>query len=234
MIWEDHSKDIPKGKHALFGGSVYSWTNIKAEADEDFEEAVRTRYFNSFAKDIGTLMHAWCAERIHYRKNVVKANKSDLFIYIMENCDQYYDRETGSMVPVIPLSVASYYVDKCFPNIMSYIKDANGFRLDPEVRLKYADDFYGTADAIYYKKGEFLRIHDLKTGNTPASLRQLEIYAAFCCLEYNIDPSSVDIELRIYQGDEILIGNPSGEDIKLLMDQVRRTKIIFEKIKKEG
>lgn len=226
MIWEDHSRDIPKGKHALFSGSMYSWTNIKAESDEDFEEAIRTRYFNSFAKDVGTIMHAWACDRIKYRMNAVKSDSKSLLIYIMKSYEA--NRE------YIPRSVAAYYVDRCFSNIMAYIKDANGFRLDPEVDLKYADDFYGTADAILYKKGEFLRIHDLKTGTTPASLKQLEIYAAFCCLEYDIDPSSVDIELRIYQGDEILIGNPTGDDIRALMDYVRRTKIIFEKIKKEG
>lgn len=226
MIWEDHSRDIPKGKHALFSGSQYSWTNIKSETEEDFEEAVRTRYYNSFAKDIGIIMHSWACDRIQYRLNAVKSDSKSLLIYIMK-C---YEANNE----YIPRSVASYYVERCFPNIMAYIKDANGFRLDPEVSLKYADDFYGTADAILYKKGEFLRIHDLKTGTTPASLRQLEIYAAFCCLEYNIDPSTVEIELRIYQGDEILIGNPTGEDIRNLMEQVRRTKIIFEKIKKEG
>lgn len=226
MIWEDHSKDIPKGRHALFSGSQYSWTNIKAETDEDFEETLRTRYYNSFAKDVGTLIHAWACDRIRFRMNAVKSDSKSLLIYIIKCYEANRD--------YIPRSVASYYVEKCFPNVMAYIKDANGFRLDPEVDLKYADDFYGTADAILYKKGEFLRIHDLKTGTTPASLRQLEIYAAFCCLEYNIDPASVDIELRIYQNEEILVGNPTGEDIKTLMDQVRRTKIIFEKIKKEG
>lgn len=226
MIWEDHSRDIPKGKHALFSGSQYSWTNIKAETEGDFEEALRTRYYNSFAKDVGTLMHAWACDRIRFRMNAVKSDSKSLLIYIIKCYEANHD--------YIPRSVASYYVEKCFPNIMAYIRDANGFRLDPEVNLKYADDFYGTADAILYKKGEFLRIHDLKTGTTPASLRQLEIYAAFCCLEYNIDPASVNVELRIYQNEEILIGNPTGEDIKALMDQVRRTKIIFEKIKKEG
>jgi len=234
MIWEDHSRDIPKGKHALFGGSAYSWTNIKADNDEDFEETLRTKYYNTFAKQVGTLVHEWCADRIKYRKNVVKANKSDLFIYIMNNYDKHYDYISNGIIPDIPMSVAQYYVERCFPNVMNYIKDANGFRLDAEVNLKYADEFYGTADAILYKKNEFLRIHDLKTGSTPASLRQLEIYAAFCCLEYDIDPSSVEIELRIYQNEEILVGNPTGDDIKSLMDQIKRTKIIFEKIKKEG
>lgn len=226
MIWDDHSKDIPKGKHAFFGGSNYSWTNINFEDDLEFEETLRTKYYNSFAKDIGTIMHSWACDRISYRFNATKSDSKSLLIYIMKCYEA--NRE------YIPKAVASYYVNKCMPNLISYIKDANGFRLDPEVDLKYADDFYGTADAILYKPKEFLRIHDLKTGTTPASLRQLEIYAAYCCLEYNIDPSSVFIELRIYQNDEILIGNPTGEDIKQLMDKIKRTKIIFEKIKKEG
>lgn len=226
MIWEDHSKDITKGKHALFGGSVYSWTNLKDDDDEAFETALRTKYYNSFAKDVGTIMHNWACDRIRFRLNAVKSDSKSLLIYIIKCFEANRD--------YIPRSIASYYVDKCFPNIMAYIKDANGFRLDPEVSLRYADDFYGTADAILYKKGEFLRIHDLKTGVTPASLRQLEIYAAFCCLEYNIDPYSVFIELRIYQNEEILIGNPSGDDIKQLMERVKKTKLYFERIKKEG
>lgn len=227
MIWDDHSKDIPKGKHATFGGSNYQWTNISFESDEELEQAIRTRYYNKFAKDVGTIMHAWAADRIYYRLNAVKSDSRSLLIYILKTYEDV-------LHDYIPRQIASYYVDRCFPTVMSYIKDANGFRLDPEVDLKYSDDFYGTADAILYKKGEFLRIHDLKTGTNPASLRQLEIYAAFCCLEYNIDPNSVDIELRIYQNDEILVGNPSGEVIKELMDRIRKTKQVFEKIKKEG
>lgn len=227
MNWDDHSRDIPKGKHAMFGGSNYAWTNMDYDSDEDFEQALRTRYYNKFAKDVGTIMHAWCADRIYYRANVTKSDAKGLLIYIMN----YY---RDIMHEDIPRFIASYYVDRCFSNLSNYIKDANGFRLDPEVDLKYADDFYGTADAILYKKDEFLRIHDLKTGTNPASLRQLEIYAAFCCLEYNIDPSSVNIELRIYQNDEILIGNPSGDVIKELMDRIKKTKLMFEKIKKEG
>ena len=226
MIWDDHSKDIPKGKHALFGGSNYAWSNIAAETDEEMEDALRTRYYATFAKDVGTIMHAWAADRIKYRMNVTKSDSKSLFIYIMNT----YEMSRN----YIPKSVASYYVDRCFPNLALYIKDANVFRLDPEVDLKYADDFYGTADAILYKKNEFLRIHDLKTGVTPASLRQLEVYAAFCCLEYGIDPTDLFIELRIYQNEEILVGNPTGEIIKDLMTKIKRTKIIFEKIKKEG
>ena len=227
MNWADHSKDILKGKHAMFGGSNYQWTSIDTSSEEALRETLRTRYYNKFAKDVGTIMHAWAADRIAYRANVVKSDSRSLLIYVMN-----YYRDT--LRDYIPRVVAQYYVDRCFPNLMTYIKDAIGFRMDPEVDLKYSDDFYGTADAIYYKEGECLRIHDLKTGTTPASLRQLEIYAAFCCLEYDIDPSSVFIELRIYQNDEILVGNPSGDVIKDLMTQIRKTRIIFDEIKKEG
>lgn len=226
MHWEDHSRDIPKGKHAMFGGSNYQWTTLDTSSDEALEEALRTRYYNKFAKDVGTIMHAWAADRILYKANVVKSDSKSLMIYILN----YY---RDIIKDYIPRVVVQYYVDRCFPNLMTYIKDAIGYRMDPEVDLKYSDDFYGTADAISFKDGT-LRIHDLKTGTTPASLRQLEIYAAFCCLEYDIDPTSIFIELRIYQNEEILVGNPPGETIKALKDQIKKTSMIFEKIKKEG
>jgi len=226
MHWEDHSRDIPKGKHAMFGGSNYQWTTLDTSSDEALEEALRTRYYNKFAKDVGTIMHAWAADRILYKANVVKSDSKSLMIYILN----YY---RDIIKDYIPRVVVQYYVDRCFPNLMTYIKDAIGYRMDPEIDLKYSDDFYGTADAISFKDGT-LRIHDLKTGTTPASLRQLEIYAAFCCLEYDIDPTSIFIELRIYQNDEILVGNPPGETIKALKDQIKKTSMIFEKIKKEG
>lgn len=227
MIWEDHSRDIPRGKHALFGGSVYSWSNISYETDGELEEAIRNKYYSSFARDVGTIIHAWACDRIKYRLNAVKSDSRSLLVYIMS----YYE---NVLHDYIPRFVAQYYVDKCFPNVMLYIKDANGFRLDPEVDLKYAEDFYGTADAILFKKGEFLRVHDLKTGTSPASLRQLEIYAAFCCLEYDIDPASVEIELRIYQNEQVLVGNPPSEVIRELEDRIKKTRMIFDKIKKEG
>lgn len=33
------------------------------------------------------------------------------------------------------------------------------------------------------------------------------IYAALFCLEYRQDPSDIDIELRIYQNNEIVVSN---------------------------
>lgn len=80
-------------------------------------------------------------------------------------------------------------------------------------------DFSGTADAISFRNN-VLRIHDLKTGTRPVHIEQLEIYAALFCLEYKIKPVDIDIELRIYQNDEILVHNPEGEDILKVMDKI--------------
>ena len=65
-----------------------------------------------------------------------------------------------------------------------------------------------------------LRIHDLKTGATPAHIEQLLIYAAFFCLEYRIKPGEIDIELRIYQNDEILYHKPEADEILPIMDKI--------------
>ncbi len=91
-----------------------------------------------------------------------------------------------------------------------YVNDAIGFRMTPEQVLYYSDNCFGTADAISYRleKGRYvLRIHDLKNGESPAKMDQLKIYAAIFCHEYQILPGTIDIELRIYQLDEIVICN---------------------------
>lgn len=107
-----------------------------------------------------------------------------------------------------------------------YINDAIGFRMKPEVVLTYTENAFGTADAIQYTppgrgqpRGK-LRIHDLKTGVNPAKMTQLEIYVAFFCLEYGIKPGNIDIELRIYQNDEIVVHEPALEDILFIMSKL--------------
>lgn len=103
-----------------------------------------------------------------------------------------------------------------------YVNDAIGFKMRPEQVLYYSKYCFGTADAILFKeKKSFLRIHDLKTGiKVPAKLTQLEVYAALFCLEYDIHPGDIEIELRIYQFDDVLVGNPKAEDIAPIMDQI--------------
>lgn len=103
--------------------------------------------------------------------------------------------------------------------LSAYVNDAIGFKMDTEVVLFYSQYFFGTADAISFRNN-FLRIHDLKTGSTPVKMEQLEIYAALFCLEYKIKPGEIDMELRIYQNDEILVHTPTAEDILPIMDKI--------------
>lgn len=100
-----------------------------------------------------------------------------------------------------------------------YVNDAIGFRMTPEQVLYYSDNAFGTADAISFRKN-VLRIHELKTGAIPASFHQLEIYAAFFCLEYNVKPSTIDMELRIYQNDQIQVLEPEVDQIAHIMDRI--------------
>lgn len=100
-----------------------------------------------------------------------------------------------------------------------YVNDAIGFRMEPEQMLVYSDNAFGTADAISFRKN-FLRIHDLKTGVTKASFEQLEIYAAFFCLEYGVKPFDIQMELRLYQNDECLQHIPDPDVITHIMDHV--------------
>lgn len=100
-----------------------------------------------------------------------------------------------------------------------YVNDAIGYKMTPEQPLYYSENCFGTADAISFRKN-FLRIHDLKTGSTIASIHQLEVYAAIFCLEYKIDPLRIEIELRLYQSNEVIVENPSGESIKNIMDKI--------------
>ena len=130
--------------------------------------------------------------------------------------------------------------------IYAYVNDAIGFRMSTEVVLYYSDYFFGTADTISFRKN-FLRIHDLKTGVNPASMEQLMVYAALFCLEYKIKPATIDIELRIYQNDEIeRIGTTDDpkipewrsdpnliDDIAHIMDRVVHLNKTLEKIENE-
>ena len=105
-----------------------------------------------------------------------------------------------------------------------YINDAIGFKMKPEQVLYYSENCFGTADTILFRDNK-LRIHDLKTGVTPANMKQLVIYAALFCLEYHVNPSDIHVELRLYQLDEVLIDEPDPEFIRSIMEKI----IMFDK-----
>lgn len=103
--------------------------------------------------------------------------------------------------------------------LSTYVNDAIGYKMTCEQILYYSDNCFGTADALSFRRNK-LRIHDLKTGITATSEKQLEVYAALFCLEYCISPFEIEIELRIYQRDEIRIFEPDPEIILFIMDKI--------------
>lgn len=113
-----------------------------------------------------------------------------------------------------------------------YVNDAIGFRMSPELILFYSANCYGTADAISFRRNK-LRIHDLKTGVIPGDKRQLLIYTALFCLEYRMKPSAIQIELRIYQNDEVLSWSPEADEILPIMDQIMTFDKRIEKLRRE-
>lgn len=99
------------------------------------------------------------------------------------------------------IALREYQMDET-STLGMYINDCIGFKMRSELLLYYSDNCFGTADAFAHRYN-ILRISDLKTGVSRTSEKQLEVYAAIYCLEYDIDPFDIRrIELRIYQNNE--------------------------------
>lgn len=113
-----------------------------------------------------------------------------------------------------------------------FVNDAIGFCMETEQVLFYSENCFGTADAISFRDNK-LRIHDLKTGSVPAHMEQLIVYAALFCLEYHISPFDIEIELRIYQNDEVVFLNPDPNEVMRVCDKIREFDKIINKIKED-
>lgn len=213
MQWVDHRREVPEGSHAPFSASKYTW--IRYTDHEEFRKARRA----SFAQQVGTALHELAAFCITHR---IKVNSSALKVMIpLYLCK--------ARVPRWIFDVHDDAVD----NLMKYINDAIGFGMDSEKVLYASEYFYGTTDAIYFSPDKrILRIHDLKTGTTPAKLDQLMVYAAFFCLEYgsiyDFKPEDLDIHLRIYQGGEKVtarVNSTTPENLAELMNIMEQIEI---------
>lgn len=190
-----------EGRHAFLGASKYHWLN-------DNEVQIIKRLCSQYASSIGTCLHEIARQRIFHGIKLTKHEKKSVIIFLLENG-----------IPRIVIDAIDF--DFMFNNLMTYVNDCIGFHMKPEVVLCYSDICFGTADAIQYREKEHqLRIHDLKTGSTPAHMEQLLIYTALFCLEYKIKPYEIDTELRIYQSNEIAVLNPTPEDIVPIMDKI--------------
>lgn len=118
--------------------------------------------------------------------------------------------------------------------VAKYVNDAIKFGMDPEVMLYFSPYFFGTADSICIDRKGKIRIHDLKTGTTPASMKQLYIYDALYCLDYDVNPKDVQHELRIYQNDDMFVDNPEPSDIQEIIDKICELDKTINELKAKG
>lgn len=190
-----------EGRHALLGASTWHWLN-------DNQDSLLKRIRSQYATEIGTILHNVACKHITYRIKMTKSDKKNVMLELLTNG-----------IPGYVIDVLDF--DAMFENLMTYTNDGIGFKMKPEVVLYYSDNFFGTTDAIHYsEKDRFLRIHDYKSGTTPARMEQLMIYDALFCLEYRIKPTEFDAELRIYQNNEIIFHNPEPEEILDVMNKI--------------
>lgn len=211
MNFYDHSK--LKGQHAILSASQFRWINYDPNKLADI-------YFNSYMTQIGTVIHEFASKLINQK---MKLNETDLNLLI------FYLREKG----IPDFVINNIDIDSMFLNLAQYVNDCIGFGMTTEQILYYSENCFGTTDAISFFRKK-LRIHDLKTGSTPAHMEQLEIYAALFCLEYKTKPKDIGIELRIYQGCDILICEPSHEEIMDICNKIVTSNSIIESIKQGG
>jgi hypothetical protein len=198
-----------KGKHALLAPSQPHWLGYS-------EEKLFQKYISRYSQDIGTLLHELAETLILNNLKLKKSDKLVVLVHLLESG--------------IPRNVID--IDRIYNNFMTYVNDAIGFKLTPEQILKYSDYCFGTADAISFRNN-FLRIHDYKSGTTPAKMEQLMVYAALFCLEYNYKPGAIEMELAIYQNDEVLVHNPTADEIVPIMDCIIQHSKALERMNEE-
>ena len=191
-----------EGKHAILSASSWRWIN-------DDIESLTKRICSQYLSAIGTILHDVARKHIKHRIKLNKYDKKNVMLELVEQG-----------VPAMVIDTINF--DSMYENLMRYVNDCVAFKMTPEVVLRFSNNFFGTADAIKYdEETRFLRIHDYKSGTTPAHMEQLIIYVALFCLEYAIKPTSLSgCELRIYQAPEPMICEPTPEDISQVIDRI--------------
>lgn len=205
MNWNRHSN--LEGSHAFLSASKYNWLN---KTRDELIEA----YKNSYATTVGTMLHAYAADSIRFREKLKKTDAKGVKFDLMRRGIPEY----------------AININGIFPTLMTYVNDAVGFQMDPEVLLYYSDLCFGTADSIQVSDN-ILRIHDLKTGTTPAKMDQLKIYAGLFYLEYGFKPEKMRTELRIYQTDEVIVHEPEVEEIREVMEAIVEQDRVLQQLK---
>ncbi|MET0785778.1 MAG: hypothetical protein ABWY25_03655 [Paenisporosarcina sp.] len=117
--------------------------------------------------------------------------------------------------------------------LSTYVNDGINYKMTCEQTLFYSENCFGMADTICFRRNK-LRVHDLKTGVSPSSEHQLEVYAALFCLEYGVSPFDIEIELRIYQREEIRVFEPYPDTIMQIMNKIIEFDQRIEEMKASG
>lgn len=212
MIFRRHSE--LEGKHAILSASSWRWIN-------DDPEALTKRLCSQYLAPIGTILHDIARKHIKHRIKLNKYDKKNIMLELVEQG-----------VPEFVIDAIN--LDFMYDNLMRYVNDCIAFKMTPEVVLRFSNNFFGTADAIKYdEETRFLRIHDYKSGTTPAHMEQLMIYVALFCLEYAIKPSGIQCELRIYQGEEPTIYEPAPEEITQIIETIITFDNFMTKLREE-
>lgn len=213
FLWNDHSKDIPEGTHAIIGASKYAWVNYDRES---LENSVVSYY----SPAIGTILHGLVSKLIRTK---IKVNRTEARKLILLEL----------LINGIPRNVID--VDQYVDAFTAFVNDAISYDMQSEQPVKYSGVAFGTSDAIqFYPKKSLLRVHDYKSGTGKVKMTQLYIYAAFFCLEYHMRVMDLNFELRIYQMNDILVCNPEPQEILDIMDILASHTKIVEDMTRKG
>ena len=204
MIFEKHLN--LQGKHAILAPSQPHWLRYT-------DDQLYQKYVSGYSQAMGTSLHELAETLTSNNLKLKKGDKLTVLSHLLSDG--------------IPKEVID--IERIYSNFMTYVNDAIGFKLTPEQVLYYSDYCFGTADAISFRNN-FLRIHDYKSGTTPAKMEQLLVYAALFCLEYKVKPGEIETELRIYQNDEIVFHNPTADEILPVMDAIIHHSKTLERI----
>ena len=221
-----------KGRHALFAPSQSTWLRYD---DEKIAEKVRNQYRTT----LGTEIHDFAASQIElgHRYSSVREIVKDIETYLYCKYTYLSTDLTLSDYGKTLISNLKNLPKEVFETVKYYINDGVGYKMNVEQALMYSDHIFGHADTICFKNN-ILHIHDLKTGDGPVHMEQLKVYAALFCLEYEIKPYEIVIELRIYQKgafDKLVI-QPHTEEYEELIaitDRIITCEKISSMVEKE-
>lgn len=205
MIFNDHEK--LRDQHAFLSASGYHWLRWD-------DETLTQRFYGRYSQTIGTALHELASNLIKNRIKLAKHDKKIIELHLINN----------------QIPRGAYDAEKILDDLLPFVNDAIGYRMESEVILFYSMSCFGTADAITFDEfNKVLRIHDYKSGTTPVKMDQLKIYAALFCLEYKKNPFDFAIELKIYQDGSIMECLAEPTEIEAIMkDIVEKNKKILK------